>query len=179
MTDTVGFIRKLPHQLVEAFKATLEETRLADLVVHVVDASEEAPRRAEAIAAVEEVLDEIGAGDQPRIIAFNKADLLSPDDARELVIGRRDAVAISAATGEGLEELRDLIEASFAQTLREVELLVPYDEGGRLAELHDVAGELERTDRPDGVLVRARVPVALAHRFDAFAVNGTGASGGR
>ena len=179
VTDTVGFIRKLPHQLVEAFKATLEETRLADLVVHVVDASEPALQRAEAIAAVEEVLGEIGAADQPRVVAFNKADLLSPDDARELAIGRRDAVAISAATGEGLEELRDLIEAAFAGTLREVELLVPYDEGGRLAELHDVAGELERVDRADGVLVKARVPTALAHRFDAFAVNGNGASDSR
>ncbi len=125
------------------------------------------------------MLEEIGADDQPRIVAFNKADLLSPDDARELVIGRRDAVAISAATGEGLEELRDLVEAAFAETLREVELLMPYDEGGRLAELHNVAGELERVDRADGVLVKARVPTALAHRFDAFAVNGNGASGGR
>src|SRR3954451_15108699 len=137
MTDTVGFIRKLPHQLVEAFKATLEETRLADLIVHVVDASEPAPRRAESMAAVEEVLKEIGAGDTPRIIAFNKADLLDDADARELVIGRRDAVAASARTGAGIDDLRDLIEDSFAATLRELELLVPYDAGDRLAELHD------------------------------------------
>jgi GTP-binding protein HflX len=172
VTDTVGFIRKLPHQLVEAFKATLEETRLADLMVHVVDASEPAPARTEAMAAVEEVLEEIGAADQPRLVAFNKADLLDTDEARDLVVGRRDAVAISAATGSGLDELRDLIEGAFAQTLREVELLVPYDEGSRLAELHDVAGELERIDRADGVLVRARVPAALAHRFAEFSVNG-------
>jgi GTP-binding protein HflX len=175
VTDTVGFIRKLPHQLVEAFKATLEETRLADLIVHVVDASEPSPRRAEAMAAVEEVLDEIGAGDTPRAIAFNKTDLLDDAEARELVIGRRDAVAVSAATGAGLDELRDLIEHSFAATLREVELLVPYEAGGRLAELHDVAGDLERVDRGDGVLVRARVPAALVHRFSEFAVNGNGA----
>jgi GTPase len=176
VTDTVGFIRKLPHQLVEAFKATLEETRLADLIVHVVDASEPAPARAEAMAAVEEVLDEIGAGDAPRIVAFNKIDLLDPDAAREIVIGRRDAVAISAVSGAGLGELRDLIETSFAETLREVELLVPYADGGRLAELHDVAGELERTERGDGVLVRARVPAALVHRFAEFAVNGDSAT---
>jgi GTPase len=176
VTDTVGFIRKLPHQLVEAFKATLEETRLAALIVHVVDASEPPPRRAEAIAAVEEVLAEIGAGETPRIVAFNKTDLLEPEAAAQLVIGRRDAAAISAATGAGLDGLRDLIEASFAETFRDVELLLPYDEGARLAELHDVAGDLERIERPDGVLVRARVPTALAHRFAGFALNGDRAS---
>jgi GTP-binding protein HflX len=179
VTDTVGFIHKLPHQLVEAFKATLEETRLADLIVHVVDASEPPSEREAAMAAVEEVLEEIGAGEGPRVVAFNKADLLEPDDARQLVIGRRDAVTISAATGEGLDELRDLVEASFSRTLREVELLLPYDEGARLAELHDVAGDLERTDRADGVLVKARVPAALAHRFAEFAVSGNGAVPGR
>jgi GTPase len=178
LTDTVGFIRKLPHQLVEAFKATLEETRVVDLIVHVVDASEPAPARADAMAAVEEVLEEIGAGEAPRIVAFNKIDLLADDAARELVIGRRDAVAISAQTGAGLDELRDLTEDSFADTLREVELLVPYSDGGRLAELHDVAGELERTERGDGVLVRARVPATLVHRFAEFAVNGSPASPG-
>jgi GTPase len=172
VTDTVGFIRKLPHQLVEAFKATLEETRLASLIVHVVDASEPPAQRAEAIAAVEEVLEEIGAGDTPRIVAYNKVDLIDHDAAAQLVIGRRDAVAISAATGAGLDDLRDLVEASFAETQQEVELLLPYEEGARLAELYDVAGELERTERPDGVLVRARVPAALAHRFAGFAVNG-------
>jgi GTPase len=173
VTDTVGFIRKLPHQLVEAFKATLEETRLAGLIVHLVDASEPPARRAEAMASVEEVLDEIGAGETPRIIAYNKIDLLGGDAAAQLVIGRRDAVAISAATGAGLDDLRDLIEESFAEAFREVELLVPYAEGALLAELHDVAGELERIERPDGVLVRARVPVGLAHRFAGFAVNGS------
>ena len=172
ITDTVGFIRKLPHQLVEAFKATLEETRLAGLIVHVVDASEPPRRRAEAMAAVEEVLDEIGAGETPRIVAFNKIDLLDPQVAAQLVIGRRDAAAISAATGAGLDALRDLIEASFAEAFRDVELLLPYEEGARLAELHDVAGDLERIERPDGVLVRARVPAALAHRFAGFALNG-------
>jgi GTP-binding protein HflX len=177
LTDTVGFIRKLPHQLVEAFNATLEETRIADLIVHVVDASEPAPARAAAMAAVEEVLGEIGA-EAPRIVALNKVDLLDADAAPQLVIGRRDAVAISAQTGAGLDELRDLIEASFADTLREVELLVPYAAGGRLAELHDVAGELERTERGDGVLVRARVPATLVHRFAEFAVNGDQASPG-
>jgi len=172
LTDTVGFIRRLPHQLVEAFKATLEETALADLIVHVVDASEPELERRETMAAVEVVLEEIGAGDRPRLLALNKADLLDPEALHELRITNPGAVAISSTTGEGLDELRDAIEATFAQTLREVELLVPYADGGRLAELHQVAGELEREDRADGVLVHARVPASLVHRFAEFAVNG-------
>ena len=172
VTDTVGFIRKLPHQLVEAFKATLEETALADLIVHVVDAAEPSPRRAESIAAVDAVLDEIGAGDTPRLIAYNKLDLLDGDASRELMIGERDAVAISARTGEGIEELRERIEAAFEERLEPVELLMPYSAGGRLSELHRIAGDLDREDRPDGVLVKARIPSALSHRFAQFALNG-------
>jgi GTPase len=173
VTDTVGFIRKLPHQLVEAFKATLEETRLADLIVHVVDASEADPeRRAEAMAAVDEVLEEIGAGDQPRLLVYNKIDLLDDDARRDLLVGDTNAIAISAATGEGLEELRERIEAAFEETLTPVELLVPYSQGDRLSELHGLAGDLELEDRAEGVLVRARIPAALSHRFTEFAING-------
>jgi GTP-binding protein HflX len=173
-TDTVGFIRKLPHQLVEAFKATLEETALADLIVHLVDASEPEVQRRESIAAVDSVLEEIGAGAAPRLLIFNKIDLLDLDDARELAIRNPGAVAISAANGEGLDELRDCIEAAFEETLHSMELLIPYAEGGVLAELHAVAGDLEREDRADGVLVRARLPVSRAHRFTDFARNGQG-----
>jgi GTP-binding protein HflX len=176
VTDTVGFIRKLPHQLVEAFKATLEETRRADLIVHVVDGSEPERTRAEAIAAVDSVLEEIGAGERPRLLTFNKLDLLDSDQRRELLVGVPDAVGVSAATGEGLEELRDRIEAAFLETLREVELLVPYSEGGRLSEIHELAGDLEREERADGVLVKARIPAALTHRFERFSVNGAGAA---
>src|SRR4051794_20577175 len=96
VTDTVGFIRKLPHQVVEAFKATLEETRLADLIVHVVDGSEPAAARDEAIAAVDSVLEEIGAGDRPRLLVFNKLDLLEDDGRRELLVGVPDAIGVSA-----------------------------------------------------------------------------------
>jgi GTPase len=172
VTDTVGFIRKLPHQLVEAFKATLEETVLADLIVHVVDASEPEHQRLEAMGAVDSVLEEIGAGDRPRLVVFNKIDLLDPADVRELTIREPDAIPISAVTGGGLDELRDRIESAFEDTLRPVELLLPYSEGGTLAELHELAGDLDREDRPDGVLVRARVPAALAYRFTEFALNG-------
>jgi GTP-binding protein HflX len=172
VTDTVGFIRKLPHQLVEAFKATLEETRLADLIVHVVDASESEEQRAGAIAAVDQVLEEIGAGERPRLLAFNKIDLLEPEERSRLLVGRRDIVGVSAATGEGVDELRERIATEFERTLQPLELLVPYSEGSRLAELHELAGDLEREERSDGVLVHARVPTALAHRFAEFAVDG-------
>ena len=172
VTDTVGFIRKLPHQLVEAFKATLEETVQSVLIVHVVDAAEPADRRRESMQAVDSVLEEIGAGAQPRLVAYNKIDLLDPGERRELLVGETDAVAISAATGEGIEELRDRIETAFADTLRPVELLVPYSAGGRLSELHELAGDLKRKDTPEGVLVKARLPATLAHRFTEFDLNG-------
>ena len=175
VTDTVGFIRKLPHQLVEAFKATLEETRLADLIVQVVDASDPEPARREAIAAVDSVLDEIGAGERPRLLVLNKIDLLDAAERRDLLVGDPDAVGVSATTGEGLEELRDRIERAFDETLREVELLVPYEQGARLSELHELAGDLDREELASGVRVRARIPAALAHRFEEFSVNGAGA----
>jgi len=176
LTDTVGFIRKLPHLLVDAFKATLEETTLADLIVHVVDGSEPAAARDAAMRAVDSVLEEIGAGDAPRIVAYNKIDLLDADERRDLLVGSREAVGISAATGEGIEDLLDAIEAAFARTLEPVELLIPYSEGAALNELHEIAGRLERTDRDDGVLVKARVPSSLAHRFSAWSVNGRSAA---
>jgi GTP-binding protein HflX len=174
VTDTVGFIRKLPHQLVEAFKATLEETVIADLIVHVVDASEPEHHRREAIAAVDAVLEEIGAGAAPRLLAYNKIDLLDPADARELDIREPGSTPISATTGEGLDRLRDRITEAFEAGLRPVELLLPYSEGSVLAELHELAGDLEREDQAEGVVVRARIPAALTHRFADFALNGTG-----
>jgi GTP-binding protein HflX len=170
LTDTVGFIEKLPHQLVEAFKATLEETVLADLILHVVDASEPEERLAIDMKAVDEVLEEIGAGRKPRLLVLNKADLLDEEERREVALGHPEAALVSALDGVGLEELRGRVEAAFEETLTEVELLIPYAEGGRLHELHEVAGELRRTDREDGVLVHARVPAAELHRFDDLAV---------
>jgi GTPase len=177
VTDTVGFIRKLPHQLVEAFKATLEETRLADLIVHVVDGSEPRAMRDRSIEAVDSVLEELGAGDKPRLLVYNKLDLLDEEARSDLLVGEAEALGVSAETGEGLDELRDRVAAAFEETLRDVELLVPYSQGARLSELHALAGDLERDDRPDGVLVRARVPAAEVHRFADFAVNGASPNG--
>jgi GTPase len=170
LTDTVGFIEKLPHQLVEAFKATLEETVLADLIVHVVDASESEQRRRLDMQAVDVVLEEIGAGEKPRLLVLNKADLLGEEERREAALDHPGAALVSAVDGEGLDDLRGRIEAAFEETLTEVSLLVPYSQGGRLHELHEVAGDLERTEREDGVLVHARVPASELHRFDDLAV---------
>jgi GTP-binding protein HflX len=172
LTDTVGFIRKLPHQLVEAFAATLEEALHADLIVHVADASAPEDELAEMLAAVDEVLAETGAAERPRLLVLNKVDLLDADRRQELGFRHPRAIQVSAATGEGLDELRDAVEARFLSSLRPMELLVPYDEGGRLSELHDLAGEMEREDTASGVRVRARVPAGVAARFERFAVDG-------
>jgi GTP-binding protein HflX len=170
VTDTVGFIRKLPHQLVEAFGATLEETIRADLLLHVLDASAaegemEAMRR-----AVEEVLAEIGADASPRVLVLNKADLLDEAARQELRLRHPEAVLLSGVTGEGLDELAARIESELRHTLCPLDLLVPYASGSSLAELHEVAGELARRDTPEGVRVRALVPARLAARFARFAV---------
>jgi GTPase len=172
LTDTVGFIRKLPHQLVDAFAATLEEALEADLIVHVADASAPEQELIEQLDAVDEVLAEIGAAERPRLLALNKVDLVDDARRRELSFRHPRAVEISAATGEGLDALAEAIEARFLATLRPMELLVPYDEGGRLSELHQVAGEMEREDTPEGAHVRARVPAGVAARFERFSVNG-------
>jgi GTPase len=166
LTDTVGFIEKLPHQLVEAFKATLEETVLADLILHVVDAAAPEERRLVDMRAVDAVLEEIGAGAKPRLLVLNKADLLGEDEREEVQLRHPEGVLVSALDGDGIGALCGRIETAFEDTLAEVELLVPYSEGARLHELHELAGELERTERGDGVLVRAKVPAAELHRFD-------------
>lgn len=175
LTDTVGFIRKLPHQLVDAFGATLEETTMADLIVHVVDASVPEAEMDEMLRAVDVVLDDIGAGDRPRLLVLNKADAVDEERREELRFAHPDGVLVSALSGEGLEALSDRIEQSFEETLRAVDLLLPFDEGGRLAELHELVGDLERTDTADGVRVRGRVPATVAERYARFAVaNGAG-----
>ena len=169
LTDTVGFIRKLPHQLVDSFAATLEETSRAALILHVVDASAPEEDAQEMMRAVEEVLEEIGAGERPRLLVLNKADLLDELGRVRAVNGHRDALLVSAATGEGLGALAQRIDETFISSLSAVELLVPYAEGARLAELHELAGELDREDTPEGVHVRALLPAASAARFARFA----------
>jgi GTP-binding protein HflX len=176
MTDTVGFIRKLPHQLVDAFAATLEETKLADLVLHVVDASAPEEELVAMTRAVEDVLEEIDAGSSPRMLVLNKADILDDERRRELSFRHPDAALVSAVTGEGLDDLRERVLAEFEKTLSDIELLVPFSQGGLLNELHELAGEMEREDTPEGVRVTARIPTVVAERYDRFAVNGRSAS---
>jgi GTPase len=129
---------------------------------------------AQMLTAVDEVLAEIGAGERPMLLALNKVDLLDEDSRRALSFRYPRAIQVSAETGEGIEELADAVEARFLSSLRPMELLVPYGEGGRLSELHDLAGEMEREDTAEGVRVRARVPVGVAARFERFEVDGRG-----
>jgi GTP-binding protein HflX len=171
VTDTVGFIRKLPHQLVDAFGATLEETRLADLILHVVDASAPEDELRAMVRAVEDVLQEIGADSVPQLLVMSKADQVDDERRRELALRHPDGLLVSAVTGEGIEPLVVRIEDEFSRTLRTVELLIPYDEGGRLAELHEIVGELERQETADGVVITARLPASVAARYERFAVS--------
>lgn len=174
LTDTVGFIRKLPHQLVDAFGATLEETRIADLLLHVVDASAPEAERLEMMRAVDQVLEEIGAGDRPRLLVLNKVDALTEDERVDVGLRHPDALLVSAQEGTGLDALGARIEDEFARQLRDVELLVPYTDGRRLAELHSLAGDLEREETPEGVRVLARLTPTAAARFARYAVAGDG-----
>src|SRR5688572_30023929 len=159
VTDTVGFIRRLPTQLVEGFASTLEETLVADLVLHVLDASLAEDDLAEQRLAVETVLAEIGAGEVPVELVLNKVDRLDSAARRRVANRFPDAILISATTGEGIEELRGRIAERFADRFDDVRLLVPYDEGRVLSELYALGAPIdERTDTDEGVLVRARLP---------------------
>ena len=170
LTDTVGFISKLPHQLVDAFAATLEETRRAQLLLHVVDASAPREQIEMMMRSVESTLEEIGVTDGPRLLVLNKADLLDTEAREDVRLRHPKGVLVSGETGEGLQELGERIEAELAHTLRAVELLVPYTDGASLAELHEVAGDIAREDTAEGVRVRALVPAHLADRLARFAV---------
>jgi GTP-binding protein HflX len=126
--------------------------------------------------AVDDTLHEIGADERPRLLVLNKIDLLDDDARRELTFRHPDASQVSAVTGEGLDGLAEAVEARFLASLRTMDLLLPYEEGGSLSELHDVAGDMERSDTAECVRVKARVPAGVAPRFERFAVNGNGAS---
>jgi GTP-binding protein HflX len=122
------------------------------------------------LRSVERTLEEIGAGERPRVLVLNKIDLLSPHERDELRLRHPDAVLVSGVTGEGLGELEARLERELLHTLRAVHLLVPYADGGSLAELHELAGEVRRKDTPEGVRVDALRPARLAGRFARFAV---------
>ena len=169
LTDTVGFVRNLPHELVEAFRSTLEEVAGADLVVHVVDAAHPDPLGQ--VAAVRTVLADIpGALDVPELIALNKADLVDGVALAALRTRLPGAVAVSARTGRGLEELRERIEAMLPRPDVAVDVVVPYSRGDLVARVH-ADGEIESIDYvPEGTRVRARVDAPLAAELWACAV---------
>lgn len=173
LTDTVGFIRKLPHQVVDAFAATLEEALSAELVLHVVDASMEEVDLKEMIQAVDDVLVETGVIEQDSHLVLNKIDLVTPERKEELVYRFPGASLVSAVTGAGLDELRDTIAVKLAARLVPVDLLVPYKDGEVLDTLHQQAADLHREDRGDGVRVIAKLPAPLAARMERFRVPAT------
>jgi len=171
VTDTVGFVRRLPHQLVEGFAATLEETLVADLVLHVVDGSAAEQLLVEQIAAVDGVLREIGANELPVELVVNKIDAVDALGRRRLANRYPDALQISALTGEGLDELRARIAERFGERFERVRLLVPYEEGARLNELYALGAPIdEREDTPEGVLVVARLPRRELHRYAPYLI---------
>ena len=171
LTDTVGFIRRLPTQLVEGFAATLEETLVADLVLHVVDSTATDDRIDEQTASVDAVLHDIGADELPRELVVNKVDAVDPLTRRRLANRFPEALQVSALTGEGLDALRERIAQRFSDRFEPVQLLLPYDEGGKLAELYALGAPIEeRIDHEDGVLVRARLPRRDLQRFARYLV---------
>jgi GTP-binding protein HflX len=165
-SDTVGFVRRLPHQLVESFRATLEEVQDADLLVHVVDAAEDDPDSQ--AAAVRTVLAEIGAGDLPELMAFNKLDLASPAAVKRQLELNPDSVALSAATGEGVERLLEAIVVELSKGSVEVELLVPYANGDVVDRAYRLGEVIKRIDEAGGTRIVARIPSAEVPRFQGF-----------
>jgi GTP-binding protein HflX len=166
-TDTVGFVTKLPHELVEAFKSTLEVVAEADLLIHVVDASTPDPDLH--IAAVREVLREIQADGVPELLAFNKADL---DDADAAVLNSHpEALSVSARTGVGVDELLRAVSDRLRMLTQVVELCIPYDRGDIVASVHRDGEVLVETASEGGLRLRARLADATATRLDAYVVD--------
>jgi len=160
LADTVGFVRHLPHQLVEAFRSTLDEVTDADLVLHVVDGADADPERQ--LTSVREVLAEIGAANLPEIVVINKADLADPMTVARLRRLEPGAITVSAHTGFGIDELRERIERALPHPPVDVEVVVPYDRGDLVSRMHTEGEVLSEEHREDGTMVTARVHPDLA-----------------
>ena len=167
LSDTVGFVRRLPHGLIEAFKSTLEVAVMSDLLVHVVDSSAVDPDGQ--IAAVREILSEIGADHVPELLVFNKADL-DPDQAKRLVYENNGSVAFSALTGEGLDELLLVIGDRMRALTTVYELLIPYDRGDIVATVHREGEVVSIANEENAMRIRARLADASAGRLSEFLV---------
>ena len=169
LTDTVGFVRNLPHQLVEAFRSTLEEVGDADVIVHVVDGSH--PDPAAQLGTVRDVIGDVGARDTRELVVFNKADLLD-DDTRLVLRGLEPAALfVSSRTGEGVDELRAAVEDALPLPAVEVRALVPYGRGDLVSAIHEQGVLLAQEHEEGGTAVHARVGEHLAARLAAFAVS--------
>ncbi|MFP3906352.1 MAG: GTPase HflX [Acidimicrobiales bacterium] len=167
VTDTVGFVRKLPHQLVEAFKSTLEVVGESDLLVHVVDSS--APDPGAQIEAVRDVLGAIGAGDVPELLVFNKSDL-APVAARQLVAAHPGSVAVSATTGDGIDACLATMSERLRSLTHLVELMVPFGRGDVLAAVHREGEVLDEHAAEAGMRLRARLDDASWARLSEFVI---------
>jgi GTP-binding protein HflX len=167
LTDTVGFIKRLPHTLIEAFKSTLEVATRSDLLLHVVDSSAGDP--VAQIAAVREVLGEIDAGKVPELLVFNKCDA-EREAAKRLAYDNPGSVVISAATGEGVDDLLRTVADRVRSLTAVVELLVPYERGDVMASIHREGEVVSTTHEDGGIRVRARLADASRGRLTEFVV---------
>ncbi len=169
LSDTVGFIRNLPHDLVASFHATLEEVTQADLLLHVVDASH--PRAEEQIRSVESVLGELGCRDKPTLLLFNKIDRFRDAVEREILLNRfPESLALSARTGEGLDLLARRVADALTRQLREVDVSIPLTEGRLLAELATWSVLVDRRYVDGHVRMRMKVPARAAYKLERFRV---------
>ncbi|HEY9438325.1 MAG TPA: GTPase HflX [Streptomyces sp.] len=166
LADTVGFVRHLPHHLVEAFRSTMEEVGEADLIVHVVDGSHPAPE--EQLAAVREVISDVGATDVPEIVVINKSDAADPLVLQRLLRIEKHAIAVSARTGAGIDELLALIDAELPRPSVGIEALVPYIQGGLVSRVHAEGEVISEEHTAEGTLLTARVHEELAAELAVF-----------
>jgi GTPase len=167
LTDTVGFVRHLPHQLVDAFRSTLEEVADADVILHVVDGSDADPRAQ--LAAVREVLTEIGARQVPELVVINKADAADPIELEGLRLAEPKSVVVSAITGEGIDKLLAELDELLPRRQREITVTLPYGRGDLVSRAHREGEVLEVRHGADGTELTARVPLGLAAELDPFA----------
>lgn len=166
LSDTVGFVRDLPHQLVEAFRSTLEEVAASDLILHVVDGSDPDPEGQ--LSAVRKVLADIDAQNIPELVVINKADAADPYVINRIKLHEKNSIAISALTGEGIDELVAMIEAQLPHPQLDIKATIPYDRGDLLARAYREGNVLSRTDTEAGTVIIAKVPEALANMLEEY-----------
>ena len=166
LSDTVGFVRDLPHQLVEAFRSTLEEVAASDLILHVVDGSDPDPEGQ--LSAVRKVLADIDAHNIPELVVINKADAADPFVVDRIKLHEKNAIAVSALTGQGIAELVALIEQQLPHPQIDIKATIPYDRGDLLARAYREGKVLSRTDTESGTVIVAKVPQLLANLLEEY-----------